>query len=364
MASFTRQIPPGGEGKISVKLRTKGYGGRSLSKTIKVYTNDKKNPVSTVSIKGKVKKFAIISPSRVRLRGEVGDEVKVTVKVSPATRGLFEIVKAKAAKGKDMAISLKEEDKPDGKSWILTVENRRKAKGRYHDTIRLLTTSRVIKELTIPVYGNITPRQIASISPPGTLILRGTAGEPAKLEATIVPRKDQMFDIVEARATKGENIRLTLAATDRGDKKVYTLTVENTQETQGRFTDTIRLLTTHDTQKELIIPVVGQIRAPQIASIKPRRLVLTGRAGETIKGSVKIIPTGKYPFSITGVKPRDGKNIKCGIREAQESEKKIYILTVENLKKEKGRYYDTISLKTDCKYQPEIRVGLTARIDE
>ena len=112
------------------------------------------------------------------------------------------------------------------------------------------------------------------------------------------------------------------------------------------------------------IPISGEIRAPEIASIKPRSLTLTGSAGKPVKGLVKIIPNDKYPFSITEVKPRDGKNIKCGLKEVEDSGKKIYVLTVENLKKEKGRYYDMINLKTDSKYLPEIRISVSARIGD
>jgi hypothetical protein len=37
-------------------------------------------------------------------------------------------------------------------------------------------------------------------------------------------------------------------------------------------------------------------------------------------------------------------------------------LTVENLKKDKGRYYDTISLKTDSKIRPLIKVRVNGYI--
>jgi len=169
----------------------------------------------------------------VSLNGEAGTEIKVSVKITPATKGLFDIVEAKADRGKDIRVTLTESKETDGKSYVLTVENRRKMKGRYRDTIKLLTTSSIRKELTIPVYGNIKARQIAVIKPPGTVMLRGYAGE-------------------------------------------------------------------------------------------------------TIKASVTIVPKDKYPFSITEVKPRDGKNIKCDLKEVEESGKKIYVLTVENLKKEKA----------------------------
>lgn len=298
------------------------------------------------------------------LNGEAGAEIKVSVKITPATKGLFDIVEAKADRGKDIGFTLTESKETDGKAYVLTVENKRKMKGRYRDTIKLLTTSSIRKELTIPVYGNIKARQIAVITPPGSVMLRGYAGEKIKALVTIVPKKEQLFDIVEAKADKGENIRLTLTTSKEAANKVYLLTVENKKETPGRFRDNIRLFTTDKIQKEITIPIWGEIKATEIASIKPRRLMLRGSARNPVKGSVSIIPKDKYPFSITQVKPRDGKNIKCDLKEVEKSGKKIYVLTVENLKKEKGRYYDTINLKTDSKDQPEIRIIVSAQIGD
>lgn len=298
------------------------------------------------------------------LNGEAGAEIKVSVKITPAIKGLFDIVEAKADRGKDIRFTLTESKGTDGKAYVLTVENKRKMKGRYRDTIKLLTTSSIRKELTIPVYGNIKAPQIAVITPPGSVMLRGYAGETIKASVTIVPKKEKLFDIVEAKADKGENIRLTLTTSREAANKVYLLTVENKKETPGRFRDTVRLFTTDKIQKEITIPIWGEIKATEIASIKPRRLMLRGSARNPVKGSVNIIPKDKYPFSITQVKPRDGKNIKCDLKQVEKSGKKIYVLTVENLKKEKGRYYDTINLKTDSKDQPEIRIIVSARIGD
>ena len=298
------------------------------------------------------------------LNGDAGTEIKVSVKITPAAEALFDIVEAKANSGKEISISLTETKRPDGKTYVLTVENRKKTKGRYRDTITLLTTSNIRKELTIPVYGNIKARQIAAIKPSGTVMLRGYAGEAIKTSIRIVPKKGQMFDIIQTKADKGEHLRFTLTTTKEGDNKLYLLTVENKKNTPGRFRDTIRLFTTNKTQKEITIPIWGEIKPPDIVSIKPRRLTLRGSAREQVKGSVKIIPNDKYPFSITGVKPRDGKNIKYHIKELEESGKKIYVLTVENMKKEKGRYFDTINLKTDSKHLPEIRISVSAGIGD
>lgn len=51
-ASFTRRIPPGGVGSVSIKLRTRGYGGHGVYQTAHLYTNDPKNPLIALSMSG------------------------------------------------------------------------------------------------------------------------------------------------------------------------------------------------------------------------------------------------------------------------------------------------------------------------
>jgi hypothetical protein len=41
-----------------------------------------------------------------------------------------------------------------------------------------------------------------------------------------------------------------------------------------------------------------------------------------------------------------------------------YVLTVENLKNDTGRYFDTIKLTTDSKIRPEIKIYVYGYISE
>jgi hypothetical protein len=243
-----------------VELNTRGYGGRTLKKTIRVHTNDKQHPVSDLIVTGEVKKFANISPPRIVLNGEVGEELQMVVKVSPASEGLFAITQAGAADGKDIRVTLSDAANADDGRYTLLVENTRTTPGRYRDIIHLLTTNKDNKEILIPVWGNITPRQIVSI--------------------------------------------------------------------------------------------------------RPRHLALTGRAGSPLTGKVTIVPKDDAPLSITETKAQSGAYIRWELKETTEAGKKAYTLTVENLKKDQGRYYDVIFLKTDCKELPEIRISVSARITE
>jgi len=100
----------------------------------------------------------------------------------------------------------------------------------------------------------------------------------------------------------------------------------------------------------------------KFASITPNRIRLAGCVGKELKTSVSIIPEKKYPFKIVNVTAKQGKNIRYKIEEFKKSKISEYVLTVENIKKETGRYFDIIHLKTDSKIQPEISIRVMGNI--
>jgi len=79
---------------------------------------------------------------------------------------------------------------------------------------------------------------------------------------------------------------------------------------------------------------------------------------------VKIVPEKKYPFKIIGSGSINPKNIRFTLEEAKPPEGVGYILIVENLKKEKGRYYDMITLKTDSNIKSLIKINVYGHIIE
>lgn len=112
----------------------------------------------------------------------------------------------------------------------------------------------------------------------------------------------------------------------------------------------------------LYLTIMGHVE--QFVDIVPKRAVLNGFAGSPIKTTVKIIPNDKYPFTMKKTRATHTKNIAFTIDETKNSEKKEYVLTVENLHKTKGRYVDTIKLRTDSKIRPEIKIYVIGNILE
>ncbi|MBF0389556.1 MAG: hypothetical protein HQK71_05560 [Desulfamplus sp.] len=149
-------MSPGGEGKISIKVNTRGYGGRKLHQSITVLTNDNTKPSSTLTVSGDVEKFVTITPPVIRFNGKVGEELKSVVNVVPEAKFPFEVLKIRAQEGKNIKYELKE-DKSDAakKSYSITVENLKKEPGFYYDVIILETDSKIQPEIKINVMARL-----------------------------------------------------------------------------------------------------------------------------------------------------------------------------------------------------------------
>ena len=100
--------------------------------------------------------------------------------------------------------------------------------------------------------------------------------------------------------------------------------------------------------------ITGQVE--RFVTIRPQHANIRGFVGDSIKGSVTIIPEKKYPFKILNLRAKDGKYIKYQLEETKESDATAYRLNIENVKTDAGRYYDAIILETDSKIRPELNV--------
>ena len=80
MAQYDRAIPPGGEGRVTLKLDTRGYKGDIL-KRAKVYTNDPGHKMVILRVKVFVDVAIYVSNKYVTLRGKKGQQVSKVVEI-------------------------------------------------------------------------------------------------------------------------------------------------------------------------------------------------------------------------------------------------------------------------------------------
>jgi len=102
----------------------------------------------------------------------------------------------------------------------------------------------------------------------------------------------------------------------------------------------------------------------KFVDLNPKYVRLTGYSGAHISVPVTIVPTAKYPFKIIDVTSRNDTFIKYALTERNSGEGSGYTLLIENLKTDKGRYMDLLTLTTDSQIQPTITIRVYGNIME
>jgi hypothetical protein len=111
---------------------------------------------------------------------------------------------------------------------------------------------------------------------------------------------------------------------------------------------------TNDPKEPVVhLRIVGPV--DRFATITPRTLSLRGVSGETLQGSVRIVPEERYPFKVLETYALDGK-LRVQLHPDVQDGRASYALRVENLRTEAGAYQDTVRVKTDHPLQPEMDV--------
>lgn len=123
---------------------------------------------------------------------------------------------------------------------------------------------------------------------------------------------------------------------------------------------TIVVYTNEASASQRTLSIRGRVEA--VYTVTARRIDLRGTVGTTITASATLVPAEKYPFTVTGVKALGGKYIDVFWKQQKKERQIEYILNVKNLKKERGRYTDTIIVETDSVTLPQIRIGVYGNI--
>lgn len=98
-----------------------------------------------------------------------------------------------------------------------------------------------------------------------------------------------------------------------------------------------------------------------IVIIEPEKLILEGEAGKDIEKDINITPDSRHPFKIISAESKKG-NVEASINEVTASNPVRYMITVKNLRKEKGEYKDILYLKTDSDIRPGISIRVIVNI--
>ena len=150
MASYDRSIPPGGEGKITLKLNTTGYEGK-VRKAARVYTNDPKTPQEILVIDALVKTPIMVSDKMVFLQGTTQETITKSIDIKGELNKPLKLEPVDYTLDKKVKFNIEEVTK--GKHYRVTFTSIPNVGNYYQGLLKLRTSYPEKPELVIHVRG-------------------------------------------------------------------------------------------------------------------------------------------------------------------------------------------------------------------
>jgi len=192
VAHFDRAVPPGGEGKVTLRVDLKGYQG-NVKKTATVFSNDPQNPRVVLTVQGFVRSLIEVRPgSAVAFRGVADQLAEKTIELSSTTE-TFNVGSVETNLQDKIQYSL--ETVQEGKHYQLKVRNRLK-QGTYSGFVKIRTDHPRKPEILIRVNGSVEGE--IGVRPPSVLIGKLVPHQPPRTgKVMVVSNKDRPFQITK-----------------------------------------------------------------------------------------------------------------------------------------------------------------------
>ena len=147
------ELPPGGEGKIEVKVSTRGRKGK-LQKSVTVYSNDPTQPRFMLKVEGQVDVIAGFQPDRMDLKNVAKGSVTTrTVSIMARNPGQLKITEVTSSAPDKIKAELTD---VDGKPAVMVTLTAGDKAGRISARITAKTNLKSPKEIQLYVYGQVS----------------------------------------------------------------------------------------------------------------------------------------------------------------------------------------------------------------
>lgn len=192
MAQFDRAVPPGGEGKITIKVTLNNMNG-PVKKTSTAFTNDPQNPQVKLVMQGTVKGLIEVRPGNVvSFRGMVDQMGEREVEIISLSRP-FQIQRLESTL--EDKISHKLETVANGKHYRLKVSNLAK-QGSYSGVIKLITDLPQKPDIIVRVVGSVEGE--IAVKPPTVLVGKLAAQQPVRVQTVrVIDNRNRPFHITD-----------------------------------------------------------------------------------------------------------------------------------------------------------------------
>lgn len=182
-------IPPGGEGKIEVKLSTAGRRGR-LAKTVHVYSNDPKQKRFELKIQGEIEMMLGFEPQRLYVRMKKGKVEKKIVRIVGKRAAGVKLSELKSNKPERVTVKLVE---ADGKPQLEITVKAGTKEGRISARVTARTNIKEHASLSLFVWAEVSADIVAV--PRRVFMRRPQAGKPSSRWISLYSHDKKPFTI-------------------------------------------------------------------------------------------------------------------------------------------------------------------------
>jgi len=267
VADYDRAIPPGGVGKITLQVKTRGYQGKT-TKSASVYSNDPNQQNAKIYLSIDVRPYIIVEPAaRILLSGIVGEDLRRVVHIRSADDQPLEITGVETNLGSVIDYTLNR--KEDGRRYELEVAVKSTGTQVSRGFLELSTNHPVKKELKLPVLVRVNPELEVR---PAVITFRersraGSKGKQFKRVLTVVNNRGKPFQVRGLRYNEEYFQVRPLGATDKPSSnhrfEVVPL-LERLPTGKAKFQDTLIIETDVAQAAELKVPMKIQVDPAQV----------------------------------------------------------------------------------------------------
>lgn len=152
MARFDKAIPPGGEGKITLRIKTEGYFGTIL-KSARVETNDPHNTSTKLSIRAVINAPIYLSSRKIHLSGSEYKVITRTVRVKAQLDKPLKLTPSQFNLAEKLSYTVEEIE--EGRRFLIRFKTIPGPHQTYKGFLKLKTNYIEKPEITIRINGRI-----------------------------------------------------------------------------------------------------------------------------------------------------------------------------------------------------------------
>lgn len=252
VASFDKAIPPGQEGKVTLKVFTKNKKGK-FRHGATIWSDDPQMPTTKISISGFVKQYLSVEPStRLRLRGYYGDNIKKKVTITSLDEHPLKITDITSDIEDKIDYKLKTIQK--NKKYSLEIKTRSGIKDSFRGKVVLKTNHQKKPEIELSVMGKL--KNEVKVAPQyiyfGIIDTNKEAIDPKSLKRkTMISRFKGDNLTIQKIETSRDWITTETETNEKGKKYTVVIRLDKDKLPKGEFRENVTVHTKYNEKYEV-----------------------------------------------------------------------------------------------------------------